>query len=76
MLPEVLSLRSFLLLESAVIAFSVEALCSVFFILWMQELGFSYIELNASDMRSKRNLSEALGSAVSSRTLSDYFGKQ
>jgi len=45
------------------------------YVLWVQELGFSYIELNASDMRSKRNLSEALGSAVSSRTLSDYFGK-
>jgi len=38
-------------------------------------LGFSYIELNASDMRSKRKLNEALGAAVSSRTLSDFFGE-
>jgi len=38
-------------------------------------LGFSYIEMNASDMRSKRILNEALGAAVSSRTLSDFVGK-
>jgi len=38
-------------------------------------LGFSYIEKNASDMRSKRSLSEALGAAVNSRTLLDFFGK-
>jgi len=41
----------------------------------MKELGFSYIEKNASDMRSKRSLNEALGAAVCSRSLSDFLGE-
>lgn len=31
--------------------------------------------MNASDMRSKRRLGEALGAVVCSRTLSDFFGE-
>jgi len=38
-------------------------------------LGFTYVEMNASDIRSKRVLNEALGAAVSSCTLYDFFGK-
>jgi len=41
----------------------------------LQELGFSYVELNASDTRSKRSLQDEIAVALGSRTLVDYLGK-
>lgn len=40
----------------------------------LQELGFSYVELNASDTRSKRSLKEEVSESLNNHTLVDYFG--
>ncbi|KAK3793019.1 hypothetical protein RRG08_060532, partial [Elysia crispata] len=38
------------------------------------ELGFSYVELNASDTRSKRSLKEVVAESLDNNTLADYTG--
>ncbi|KAK3758134.1 hypothetical protein RRG08_053777, partial [Elysia crispata] len=38
------------------------------------ELGFSYVELNASDTRSKRSLKEVVAESLDNNTLVDYTG--
>ena len=40
-----------------------------------KEAGFSFIELNASDNRSKRSLKEEVAEALANHTLVDYFGE-
>ena len=37
-----------------------------------QELGFSYVEMNASDQRSKKILEHSLASSTSSKTMDEY----
>lgn len=49
-------------------------LCSDVILRLQQELGFSYVELNASDTRSKRSLQDEVAVALGSRTLADFFG--
>ncbi|CAG5134920.1 unnamed protein product, partial [Candidula unifasciata] len=39
-----------------------------------QEAGFSYVELNASDTRSKRSLKEVVSESLNNQTLVDYMG--
>ncbi|GFS27534.1 replication factor C subunit 1 [Elysia marginata] len=39
-----------------------------------KELGFSYVELNASDTRSKRSLKEVVAESLDNNTLVDYTG--
>lgn len=39
-----------------------------------QEAGFSTVELNASDKRSKRSLKEDMAEALGNQTLVDYMG--
>ncbi|XP_055871771.1 replication factor C subunit 1-like isoform X2 [Biomphalaria glabrata] len=39
-----------------------------------QEAKFSYVELNASDCRSKRNLKEVVAESLNNQTLVDYMG--
>ncbi|XP_041360939.1 replication factor C subunit 1-like isoform X2 [Gigantopelta aegis] len=39
-----------------------------------QEAGFSYVELNASDTRSKRNLQEVVAESLNNTTLVDFMG--
>ena len=41
----------------------------------VQTAGFSYIELNASDTRSKRSLHEDVAEALNNHTLVDFFGQ-
>ena len=40
-----------------------------------KELGFSYVELNASDTRSKRSLKEVVAESLNNTTLVDYIGE-
>ena len=40
-----------------------------------QETSFSYVELNASDTRSKRSLQEDVSEALNNHTLVDFFGE-
>ena len=40
-----------------------------------QEAGFSYVELNASDTRSKKSLKEVVSQSLSNTTMVDYVGK-
>ena len=46
----------------------------VFYNFSLQELGFSYVELNASDTRSKRSLKEVVAESLDNNTLVDYTG--
>jgi replication factor C subunit 1 len=39
-----------------------------------QEAGFSFVELNASDTRSKRTLKEEVAESLNNHTLVDFFG--
>ena len=41
----------------------------------LQEAGFTFVELNASDKRSKRSLKEEVAEALHNHTLMDYFGE-
>ena len=40
-----------------------------------EEAGFSFVELNASDTRSKKSLQTEVAEALGNHTLVDYFGK-
>ncbi len=40
-----------------------------------QEVGFSFVELNASDTRSKKSLQQEVAEALNNHTLVDFFGK-
>lgn len=42
---------------------------------FFQESGFSTVELNASDTRSKRSLKEEVAEALGNQTVVDYLGK-
>ena len=43
-------------------------------VIHVQEAGYSYVELNASDTRSKRSLQEEVMEALGNHTLVDFFG--
>ena len=40
-----------------------------------EEAGFSFVELNASDTRSKKSLQTEVAEALGNHTLMDYFGE-
>ncbi len=41
-----------------------------------QEAGFSFVELNASDTRSKKSMQLVVAELLSNHTLSGFFGKK
>ena len=43
-------------------------------ILSFQEAGFSYVELNASDTRSKKSLKGEVAEALDNKTIVDFIG--
>lgn len=44
-------------------------------VLFLQEAGFSYVELNASDTRSKKTLENVVSESLNNQTLVDFLGK-
>lgn len=46
-----------------------------FDVLLLQELGFSFVELNASDTRSKKSLEQDVAETLRSHTLVDFLGE-
>ena len=44
-------------------------------VLCLQELGFSFVELNASDTRSKKSLKGEVAEALGNHTLMDFMGE-
>jgi len=41
----------------------------------LQEAGFSFVELNASDTRSKKNLQSVVAESLNNTTMVDFAGK-
>ena len=41
---------------------------------FLQEAGFTYVELNASDTRSKKSLQTEVAELLGNHTLMDYMG--
>ena len=44
------------------------------FLLFLKELGFPFVELNASDQRNKKSLKEDVAASVQNTSLSNLFG--
>ena len=40
-----------------------------------QEAGFTFVELNASDTRSKKSMQQVVSELLSNHSLSNFFGK-
>jgi hypothetical protein len=45
-------------------------------IFMLQEAGFSFVELNASDTRSKKNLQSVVAESLNNTTMVDFAGKK
>ncbi len=45
----------------------------IFYVCW-QEAGFTFVELNASDTRSKKSLQQEVDALLGNHTLMDYMG--
>lgn len=41
----------------------------------VQEAGFSFVELNASDTRSKKSLQQEVAATLDNTTLTDFYGQ-
>lgn len=46
----------------------------IFVIVYFQEAGFSYVELNASDTRSKKSLKGEVAESLDNKTIVDFIG--